>query len=75
MHGLEELGDEECRPLSPACRSWRITGIAVVTMRLSSVTMNTATEVIANAHSALGVIRSAAARGGRGAANTLMASH
>ena len=36
--------------------------------------MNTATEVIANAHSALGVIRSVTARGGSGAANALMAS-
>ena len=38
--------------------------------------MNTATEVIANAHSALGVIRSAtvAAPGGTGAASALMAS-
>src|SRR5436190_17164811 len=34
-----------------------MTGIAVVTTRLSSVTMKTATDVIANVHSALGVIR------------------
>ena len=32
----------------PASRSVRITGIAVVTTRLSSVTMKSATEVIAN---------------------------
>src|SRR5215217_3143510 len=32
-----------------------MTGIAVVTTRLSSVTMKTATEVMANVHSALGV--------------------
>src|SRR3954452_23837731 len=38
-----------------------MTGIAVVTTRLSSVTMKTATDVIANVHSALGVIRSAPA--------------
>ena len=31
-----------------ACRSFRITGRAVVTTRLSSVTMNTPTAVIAN---------------------------
>jgi hypothetical protein len=33
---------------SEACRSRRITGSAVVTTRLSSVTMKSATEVIAN---------------------------
>ncbi len=33
---------------SDACRSRRITGSAVVTTRLSSVTMKSATEVIAN---------------------------
>src|SRR3954471_3114387 len=33
-----------------------MTGIAVVTTRLSSVTMNTASEVIASAHRAFGVI-------------------
>src|SRR3982751_88197 len=37
-----------------------MTGIAVVTTRLSSVTMKTATDVMANVHSALGVIRGAA---------------
>ncbi len=37
-------------PLSPAWRSCRITGIAVVTTRLSSVTMKRAVEVIANVH-------------------------
>ena len=34
-----------------ACRSRRITGIAVVTTRLSSVTMKSAIEVIANVQS------------------------
>ena len=38
------------RPLRPECRSTRITGSAVVTTRLSSVTMKSATEVIANVH-------------------------
>ena len=41
------------RPLMPACRSLRITGIAVVTTRLSSVTMNSASDVIANVHQML----------------------
>ncbi len=38
------------RPERPACRSRRMTGIAVVTTRLSSVTMKRASEVIANVH-------------------------
>jgi hypothetical protein len=36
---------------SEACRLWRITGSAEVTTRLSSVTMKSATEVIAKVHS------------------------
>ena len=37
-------------PLRPAFRSSRITGIAVVTTRLSSVTMKSAADVIPNVH-------------------------
>ena len=53
-----------------------MTGIAVVTTRLSSVTMNTATEVIASVHSALGVMPSPTAAGDRApaSATALMAS-
>ena len=38
------------RPESPELRSSRITGSAVVTTRLSSVTMKSASDVIANVH-------------------------
>ena len=40
-------------PCSEACRSLRMTGIAVVTTRLSSVTITSATEVITNVQNVL----------------------
>ena len=53
-----------------------MTGIAVVTTRLSSVTMNTATDVITSVHSAFGVIPCPTVAGDRAPApaRALMAS-